>query len=106
MKREELDSALGLIGWGIRNDHNGLNNCIFNHFGEPTDIFVQGDKIEIRNNIFGGDTELGRGAICFDMKDLTISHGDDGFGGSTEWVAINFSKSSFIQFYNHTEKKD
>ncbi len=102
MTRPELEIALDKIGWRIEKSHNLLNDFIINHFGQRTNFVVSGHKLDVRKNLFGGDSELGRGAISFNMSDLWITYGGDS-PTHIEWVAINFNKNCFIQFYNHTD---
>lgn len=99
MTREELATELANIGWRISNSGNGLNDYIINHKGEKTGFVVQGDRLEVRDNLFGGDTSMGRGIVVLTMKEIHIGlHGDN---GKTDCVCLNLGKGHYIQFYNH-----
>lgn len=99
MTREELEAALAKIGWRISKSGNGLNDYIINHEGEKTRFVVDGDRLEIRQNLFGGESSLGKGNCHFELQHMTITEGGD--NGKAEFVTLDFSKECFIQFFNH-----
>ena len=103
MQREELETELAKIGWRIRQS-NGLNDHIINHYGEQTGFVVCGANLEVRTNLFGGDTSMGRGNCYFNLESIKVTSGGD--NGKTEWVALNFGEKNYIQLYNHDKEKE
>jgi hypothetical protein len=99
MTREELETALAKIGWSIPKSWNGLNDYIINHKGEKTGFVVRDNQLEVRTNLFGGDTSMGRGTVVFTLEEIDIRlHGDN---GNTDCVTIGLGERNYIQFYNH-----
>lgn len=100
MTRTELETALHQIGWRIHQSHNGLNDFIINHFGEETAWCVNGDHLELRVDTFGSDTNLGRGSVHFEIRNMRITIDER---NPPHWVAIHFNVTGdiFIQFFNH-----
>lgn len=99
MTNKQLEIALEKIGWKIEKSWNGLNDVIVNHKNEKTAFYVDNNKIDIRADLFGGESNLGRGGIHFEMENIKCSVGGD--NGKDEFVSLNFNDTSFIQFYNH-----
>lgn len=98
MTHEELETALSKIGWRIEKSWNGLNDVIVNHKNEKTSFYVDESKIEIREHLFGGDSNLGRGSVHFEMKHITIHISDD--MGLDNVITLHFSDYNFISFFN------
>lgn len=101
MTRQDLETSLAKIGWRISQSGNGLNDFIINYRGEKTDLVVYDDRLDVRVNLFGGDSSLGKGTCVFYLEELTLTDGGD--NGKTEYVCINFGNKNYIQFYNHEQ---
>src|SRR5882757_5508451 len=99
--RIELETELAKIGWRIEKSGNGLNDYIINHFGERTSFVVQHDSLEVRKNLFGGDTSMSRGNFHLQLDKIEVRSEATFYGEEIEWVSLGLGEHNFIQFYNH-----
>ena len=105
MTRDELSDALAEIGWSIQKSGNGLNDHIVNHLGECTSFVVNDDHLEIRTNLFGGDTSMSRGNINFKLSQTNVRVDPYKDSGKVEWISLELGNDNFIQFFNHEKIK-
>lgn len=99
MTRENLEHYLAKIGWRIEKSWNGLNDYIINHLNEKTRFVVSNDKIEVRSNLFGGDTNLGKGMFSISLEACSLKSGSDN-PNKTEWISIEM-QGNYILMCNH-----
>lgn len=104
LTKKVLESYLKKIGWSIESSHNGLNHFILNPLGERSALVVGKDFLEVRINIFGGTTSMGKGVCHFPLDRITISEGNvlSDNAKPSDYITINFSEHNWIQLY----KKD
>lgn len=102
MTRQQFETELAKIGWKIEKSTDNVNDFIINHFGERTAFCIyQNERLEIRTPLFGSNkTSLGRGAISFNLNNLSLNSGSNINEDRTDWISIEFGNNNYIHFYN------